>query len=102
MNSKQCDAYYGVKPRNVEHKAEELPKSPAKKPYPGYCKRLKSEHIFTLFDVQVYPGHDWVGRVWLVTEYLRHKEYRCESCGKKKWVLENVRLDEPVRKLAWV
>ncbi len=102
MNSKERDQYYGVKPRNVEHKAEELPKSPARKPYPGYCKRLKGEHVFSLFDVKVYPQYcypgGWGSRECFIKGLIHYKEYRCDACGKKNIVREEFKLDEPVRK----
>ena len=97
MNSKMRDWMYGVKPRNVEHKAEELPQSPAKKPYPGYCKRLKAEHVFTLHDVKMYPHRSWRNGAILIVGMTHYKEYRCDGCGKKNIIREEWTYDEPIR-----
>jgi hypothetical protein len=99
MNSKERDLKYGKKSRNIEQKIEALPQPPARKPYPGYCKRLKGAHVFTLFAVRVYPyyrfPHGYHGPAF-VYKLSHHKEYRCDGCGKKKTIFEYSTLDELV------
>ncbi len=101
MKSKDRDAYYGVKPRNVEYTRETLPIVPAKKPYPGYCKRLKGEHSFELAHVKVYPRYHHEGVYphfeTFVVSLINWKEYRCSGCQKKKDERETMHLDTPIR-----
>lgn len=94
-NSKQCDALYGVKPRNVALQSEEIPRLPAKKPR-GYCKRRKGEHVFTLVDVSTSLQAG--GQAMRVVGWIDHKEYRCHACGKKHWIDQEFALDKPIKR----
>lgn len=86
------------KPQDVPLKREELPARSAKLP-PGYCKRLKSEHLYELDHIDTYKHRShpqgWRGPCY-ITGSTEWKWYRCSGCGKKRYEIERHELDVPI------